>query len=109
LVQEFVQVFRAMFGKVNAHLLHHAKGERMHEPGRLRSGAGDAETSPRRRAQDAFGQMAATRIAGAEHKNERERRVAFHCSILLQPSSINNPQSSITGCFPSANGRPGGS
>jgi hypothetical protein len=69
LIQEFLQVLRAMAGNVNARLGHDLDGQRMDKAGWLGSGALDVYEFACRRAQKAFGHVAATGITGAKNEN----------------------------------------
>ena len=68
-VHELRHRLRAMAGDINADLLHHLNSERVNVTRRIRSGALHVERIAGGRAQDAFGEMAATRVAGAEDEN----------------------------------------
>jgi len=67
---------RAVGGDVDADLLHGADGERVDVAGGLGAGALHVEKIAGDAAQDAFGEVGAARVAGAE--DEDERFVAAH-------------------------------
>src|SRR5664280_1122395 len=60
-----------MAGNINANFLHHLNGERMNIAGGLGPRALHVERIARHRAQNAFGKMAAARIARAEDEDSR--------------------------------------
>ena len=103
LLQKVVHVLGVMRGNINANFLHHLNAERMHIPRRLRASAVDIKNVARDSAQDAFGEMAAARIAGAENEHSgfhfldwRLHNPAGSCC----PSSLDVPAALITEQWP---------
>ena len=69
LIQKLIHVLGMMAGNINPDFLHHLNGQRMHIAGGLGPGALDVEFVPDGRAEQAFSEMAATGIAGAEDED----------------------------------------
>ena len=78
LVQELREMFRGMALEIDPDFAHDGDGEWMHVTRRLAARAGHAETALRRRAQKAFGQMAAAGVTGAEDEDEGEGVIEIH-------------------------------
>ncbi len=71
LVQEFGQRLGTMPGNVDPDFGHDLDGDGVDEAGWFRPGALDVDQPSRRAPQDAFGQVTATGIAGAENQDGR--------------------------------------
>lgn len=69
LMEEIVHVLRVMGGDVDADLLHHLDSEGMHIPRGIRTGALYVEEVTGDHAKDAFGEVAATGIAGTQDQD----------------------------------------
>lgn len=66
LLEELIHVLGMMFGNIDADFLHHLNRERMNITGWLRPGTLYMQNIARRRAQEPFRQMTATRISRAK-------------------------------------------
>lgn len=71
LVEELLEMLRAVRRKIDSDFPHSSDGERMDVTRGPGARAGDAEAPSQDGAQDAFGKMAAAGIAGAENEDER--------------------------------------
>src|SRR5688572_23052372 len=71
LSEEFFQVLRAVRGIINIDLCQRLDRERMHVARRFAARAGDVDQITRGLPQNPFGEMAATRVAGAKDENSR--------------------------------------
>ena len=69
LLQELIHVFAVMRAKIDADFAHHFQCKRVHESGRFGAGAGHVEKIASGVAKDAFGEVAAARVARAQNED----------------------------------------
>lgn len=70
-IEELAQMLRAVFGDIDVDFAHDLKGQRVNIACGLGAGARHLDDITSHRAKNAFGEMAAARIAGAQNKNKR--------------------------------------